>query len=97
MLTVTATAKEKLQETLQQHTTDPDVAIRIIPSRSKPRGLELALDKEREGDQIVESKEGKKVLLIGPDLALALKGMVMDYQETPGGVGFTISKPAPGT
>jgi Fe-S cluster assembly iron-binding protein IscA len=45
----------------------------------------------------VESKEGIKVLLIGPYLVSELEGMVVDYQETPKGAGFTISMPASGT
>jgi len=71
------------------------MATRIIVSPSTPNRLEFVLDKEGEGDQVVESEGGIKVLLIGPDLALALDGMVMDYQETPEGAGFTIAKLAP--
>ena len=97
MLTVTVNAKEKLKEALQEQTADPEVAIRIIPSPSMPNRLELVLDKEKEGDQVVESEEGTKVLLIGDDLAPALEGMIIDYQETPQGAGFTMSKLAPGT
>ena len=92
MLTVTATAKEKLKEALQKKTTDPEVAIRIIPSSSMPDQLELFLDKERKGDQVVESEEGIKVLIIGPDSVPMLEGMVLDYKETPQGAGFTMSK-----
>jgi len=95
MLTVTTTAKEKFKEALQTRTTDPEIAMRIIPSPSKPNRLELVLDKEKEGDQVVEAEEGRKVLLIGADLVSALEEMVIDYQETPEGTGFTISKPAP--
>lgn len=97
MLTVTATAKEKLQEALQGLTEDPELATRIIVSPSTPNRLEMVLDKEGDGDQVVESEGGIKVLLIGPDLTLALEGMVMDYQETPDGAGFTLSKLAPDT
>jgi len=50
------------------------------------------LDKEKEADHVVESEEGRKVLLIGPLLAPVLEGKVIDYQETPQRVGFTISK-----
>jgi Fe-S cluster assembly iron-binding protein IscA len=96
MLTVTVQAGRKLREAVQAQTLDPEVLIRLIPSPSRPNRLELALDKEREGDQVVES-EGVKVLLISPELAPALEGMVIDYQETPQGAGFTISKLAPGT
>lgn len=97
MLTVTATAKEKFEEALQVETPEPEMAIRIIASPSMPNRLELVLDKEGEGDQVVESEEGIKILLIGPDLAPALDGMVIDYQETPEGAGFTISELAPDT
>ena len=95
MLTVTTTAKEKFKEALQTQTTDPEIAMRIISSPLKPNRLQLVLDKEKEGDQVVETEEGRKVLLIGADLIPALEEMVIDYQETPEGTGFTISKPAP--
>ena len=95
MLTVTTTAKEKFREALQTRTTDPEIAIRIISSPSKPNRLELVFDKEKEGDQVVKTKEGRKVLLIGVDLIPALEEMVVDYKETTEGTGFTISKPAP--
>jgi len=95
MLTVTTTAKEKFKEALQRRTTDPEIAMRIISSPLKPNRLELVLGKEKEGDQVVETEEGRKVLLIGADLIPALEEMVIDYQQTPEGTGFTISKPAP--
>jgi thioredoxin 1 len=95
MLTVTASAKEKLKEALQQQQADPQMAIRIIASPSNPNQLQLALDNPKGEDQIVESDDGKKLLLVEPDLASALEGVVMDYQETPQGSGFTISTPAP--
>ncbi len=92
MLTVTATAKEKLKETLQERTTDPEEAIRLIPDPSDANRLSFTLDKEKEGDHVVESEDGRKVLLVAPDLAPALGEMVMDYQETPEGAGYTLSK-----
>ena len=95
MLTVTTTAKEKFKEALQTRTTDPEIAVRIISSPSKPNRLELVLDKEKEGDQVVKTEEGRKVLLIGHDLIPALEEMVVDYKETTEGIGFTISKPPP--
>jgi Fe-S cluster assembly iron-binding protein IscA len=95
VLTVTTTAKEKLKQALQKQTTDPEMAIRIVSSPSEPNRLELVLDKEKEGDQVVETEEGVAVLLIGPDLVSAQEGFVVDYQETPEGADFTISKPAP--
>ena len=90
MLTVTATATAKLLEALQGLTENPELATRIIVSLSTPDRLEMILDKEGDGDQVVESEGGIKVLLIEPDLALALEGIVLDYQETPEGEGFTM-------
>ena len=95
MLTVTTTAKEKFREALQTRKMDPEIAIRIIPSPSKPNWLELIFDREKEGDQVVRTEGGRKILLIGADLMPALQEVVIDYMETPEGAGFTISKPAP--
>jgi Fe-S cluster assembly iron-binding protein IscA len=94
MLTVTTTAKEKFREALQTRKMDSEIAIRIIPSPSKPNWLELVFDKEKEGDQVVRTEEGRKVLLIGADLMPALEEVVIDYRETSEGPVFTISKPA---
>ena len=94
MLTVTTSAKEKLKEALQEQA-DPEMAIRIIPSPSNPNQLQLALDKPKEGDQVMESDDGMKLLLVGPDLGPTLEGIIMDYQETPQGSGFTMSAIAP--
>jgi len=92
VVTVTAKAKEKLKELVQGRTTDPQEAMRIISSPLNPEQLEFILDKEKEADHVVESEEGRKLLLIGPLLAPVLEEKVIDYQETPQGVGFTISK-----
>jgi Fe-S cluster assembly iron-binding protein IscA len=96
MLTVTAQAAGKLKEAIQAQMTDPEVAIRLVPSSSRPNQLDMALDKEKEGDQVVES-EGVKVLFVSSELAQVLDGMVIDCKETPQGVNFTISKIAPDT
>ena len=92
MLTVTATATVKLLEALQGLTKDPELATRIIVSPSTPNRLEMVLDKESEGDHVVESEGGIKVLLVETDIALALDGIVLDYQETPEGAGFTMTE-----
>jgi Fe-S cluster assembly iron-binding protein IscA len=94
MLTVTVEAAEKLKEAIQAQTTDPEVAIRLIPSASKPNHLDLALDKEKEGDQVVEN-EGVKVLIVSSELSEVLDGMVLDCQETPEGAAFSISRLGP--
>ena len=95
MLRVTAKAKEKLEESLQESTKDPEIAMRVLASPSKPGKYGFTWDKEREGDQVVESEGGRKVLFIQADLATKLEGIVFDHQETSQGTGFTLSKLGP--
>ena len=92
MITVTATAKDKLKETLQKQTRDPEIAIRVTSLHSTPNRLELVLDKEKKGDYVVENEDGFKVLLICSTLAHGLTGLVLDYKETFYGPDFIISK-----
>jgi Fe-S cluster assembly iron-binding protein IscA len=68
------------------------VAIRIIPNSSDPKRLDLILDKEKRGDQLVISDEGMKLLLIRLDLAQWLEGITLDYNETALDGDFTIKK-----
>ena len=93
MLEVTAKAKEKLREALfEEQRAYPEIIFRITPINSMPDRLGIALDAEKGGDQVVESEEGIKVLLIESHLAQKLEGMVLDYQEKPQGKGFKILK-----
>ena len=52
----------------------------------------MVWDKERSRDQVVESEDGMKILLVGTDLDRALEGMVVDFRTTPEGTGFAIYK-----
>ena len=93
MLEVTARAREKLQEALlAEEAALPQVTYRITPIPSMPNRLGIALDKEKRGDQVVKSREGVKVLLVQSELAQELEGMVLDYQVTSDGEGFTIAQ-----
>ncbi len=92
MFIVTPKAKEKVKEVLQELKADPEEAFRINPFISVLNWFWLSLDNEREGDQVIKSEEGIKLLLIRSDLALGLGEMVLDYQETPQVAGFTMSK-----
>jgi Fe-S cluster assembly iron-binding protein IscA len=96
ILTVTPLAAEKLKEAIRNKTTDPEFGFRLVASPLKPNQLKMTLDREKEGDQVVES-EGVKILILSPEIASALEGMVMDYQETPEGAGFSISELTTGT
>jgi len=89
MLTVTDSAKQLLKETLSAHTDDPEIGLRL---ELKPPGqLGIVLDREAEGDQVVEH-EGTKVLLVAPELAPAVDGITLDVQDTADGPKLVVSK-----
>jgi Fe-S cluster assembly iron-binding protein IscA len=92
MLTVTAKAKEKLQEVLKRQTAEPEVALRVTPNHPAHNCLELVLDKEKKGDQVVQAQNGAAVLLIRPDMAKRLSGILIDYRETARGADFIIAR-----
>lgn len=94
MLKVTKKAKIKLQEALELRNKKSEITFRMVATPSTPQGLKITLDKERKGDQIVESDEGITVLLVEPRLAKDLEGKLFDYKETAEGAGFTLSDPA---
>jgi len=94
MLTVTAQAAAKLKEAIQAQTEDLELAIRLVPSAARPNQLDMALAKKKEGDQVVESG-GFEVLFVSAELAQALDGMVIDYQDTPQGPQFSIARLVP--
>jgi len=96
MLLVTAEAKERLEETLQEQKADTEVALRLITNPKNPNEFSLTLDKEKEGDQAVKSEEGKIILFIQSNLTRELSGMVFDHQETSQGAYFTLSMPVSG-
>ena len=91
-MTVTKAAKEKLKSRLLRLKTGSKRTIRIIPAPKKPGKWKMIWDKERPEDQVVESKDGIKILLVGADLVRAIEGMVVDFRTTSQGTGFAIYK-----
>lgn len=96
MVTVTASAAERIRHDLQATNAEPGVCIRLFRSQSTANQLDIVLDKEREGDQVVVS-EGIKIFLLDPELSHSLKGTIIDYEAMPGGNGFSITQLASGT
>jgi len=88
MLTVTESAKQLLKGILTAHSDDPEVGIRL--SLKPPGQLGIVLDREAEGDQMVEH-EGAKVLLVASDLALMVQGVTLDVQDTEDGPKLDIT------
>lgn len=89
MLTVTESAKQLLKETLTAHSDDPEVGLRL--SVKSPGEFGLVLDREAEGDQVVDH-ENTKVLLVASELASMVEGVTLDVQDTPEGPKLGISK-----
>ena len=89
MLTVTEGAKQLLKGILTSHSDDPEVAVRLSFNPSGEFGI--MLDREAEGDQVVEH-QGSKVLLMASELAPVVEGITLDVQDTPEGPKLTMSK-----
>ncbi len=90
MLTVSTKAKGKLEDLLRKKATDAATAIRITLSTEDPKRLKMLLDKEKPGDQVVQSPSGAKVLLVDSGLSASLEGQALDYLETAQREGFSI-------
>jgi len=89
VLTVTEGARQNLKETLLSFTDNREMGLRL--SMTEPGRFGLALDKEREGDQVVEH-EGLNVLFIGLDMVDALQGTTIDVRDAPDGPQLVISR-----
>jgi len=89
MVTVTESAKQTLKEILTTHSDDPEVGIRL--TFNPPGEFGVVLDKEAEGDQVVEH-EGAKALLVAPELASVVEGVTLDVRDTPEGPKLVMSK-----
>jgi len=85
---VTDEAKSKLKETLQANTDDPEFCLRLAMKSASEFGL--VLDKEAEGDEIIEHEESK-VLLIGKEMTEAVDNLTLDVQDTPEGKQLVLS------
>ena len=89
MVSVTEAAKQELKKKLLEYAAEPDVGLRL---KSGPSGqLGLVLDRESEGDQVVEHDE-MKVLLVASELATTLAGSTVDIEDTNEGRRLVVSK-----
>ena len=89
MLTVTESAKQLLKEMLTARSDDPEAGLRLL---LKPPGqFGIVLDREAEGDQVVEH-EGAKVLLVASELVPVVEGVTLDVQDTPDGPQLVVLK-----
>jgi len=90
MLTVTDNAKKRLKEIVSAKVNNPQDCLRLITSG--PAGqYGFSIDREMPGDQIVEHK-GTKVLLVEGQLADRLEGLTLDIEDTVNGPDLAISQ-----
>ncbi len=70
---------------------DPRIGLRLAPDTEGQ--LQLFVDSEKEGDQIVE-KGGSNLLLIGEEVIDTLSGATIDYRATPTGPQLVLDRPS---
>ena len=90
MVEVTERAREELKKALDAQAVEPDNGLRL--ALMGPDEFGLGVDKEKEGDQIVEH-EGSKVLMVESKLADALDGITIDVHDSEAGPRLVMSKP----
>ena len=87
MVVVTESARQELKRILTNNTDELEACLRLIANDQGQLGL--AMDMEREGDQVVEH-EDSKVLVVEKELADRLQGITMDFVDTPEGGSLAI-------
>ena len=80
MIGVTERARQELKKMLVANTDEPETCLRLIANEQGQLGL--AIDTERQGDQVVEHDDSK-LLVVENDLADSLEGITMDVQDSP--------------
>lgn len=89
MLNVTEKATAALSEALEANREDDSDVLRLTQAAE---GMGLSIDKEQDGDQVVEHDE-RKVLVIEPKVSDALDGATIDIVDTPEGQRLVLQSP----
>jgi len=89
MVNVTERAREKLKTLLETEADDSSVGLRLDTTPSGEFGV--FPDRAHPDDQVVVH-EGAVVLLVGREMAKAIDGTTIDYEEGPVDTHFVIRK-----
>jgi len=92
VITMTATAAEKVRELLKQEN-DPALGLRIFVAGGGCSGLQygMTLDEEQEGDTVINQGDIKVFV---DDMSLGyITGSEVDYVDSLMGAGFTVNNP----
>jgi Fe-S cluster assembly iron-binding protein IscA len=87
MVHVTDRARAQLKATTDRILEESERRLRLGPTADGQLGVYP--DRAQDGDQVVEH-DGVAVLLIGRDLAQALTGRMIDFEERDSGSRFTL-------
>lgn len=88
MLRVTEDAKKELKRILAEKADNPLAGLRLVRG-VQPDDFGLAIDIEMPGDQVVEHKSSK-VLLVDDELSDRLEGNILDVEDAPHGKSFVV-------
>lgn len=92
---LTASAQERLQKAYERDWGDSGAGlmVRIIQSPAPENTLLCCLDTERPGDYVINNREGRGLLCIGPEIVTVFGDCCVDYgKQNDGKSGFTISQ-----
>jgi Fe-S cluster assembly iron-binding protein IscA len=90
MIGITERAKDVLLDLRESIAiADPDAALRLAANDTGQ--LEIGVDVERDGDEVVEH-EGATLLLIADAVSHRLAGSTIDCTETPAGFQLTVNR-----
>lgn len=91
MLTVTGTAKRELKKIVEQRKLDAGRCLRLAipPAWPGPGDFGIVIDDEK-SDDLTVTLRGVKILLLSQELAPQMSTSVLDYKDTPQGMGFTL-------
>ncbi len=90
MLNVTEKAVDVLARSLDASDAGENHGLRL--ARTPQGEFGLAIDQEREGDQVVKLEE-RPVLFVGEDVSSDLDGAILDVVESPEGTKLTLRMP----
>lgn len=91
MFSVTDSAKEELQRTLERTSMAPGKILRLTtpPAWTGPGDFGVVIDESGEEEQLVEFN-GQTILAVDSDLAAHLADSVLDFIDSPEGPRFTL-------
>ncbi len=93
MLNVTEKAVGALADSLESSEATDEQSLRL--ARTPQGEFGLAIDEEREGDQVVKQEE-RSILVLDEEISTALDGAILDIADSPEGQRLTLRMPGEG-